>query len=139
MNTYRELGYAFEMTKQYAKALAAYQKGLSLARSVPVRHRHGAAFELERSGDTVARLKPVAFEGLRMGVGIDEAGRDHETRDVDGGAADKRCAAHRRDSRAADADVADGVGPRLWIHDASACEHQVEGLVLRGIDALDEK
>jgi len=31
INVYRELGYAYEVTKQYAKALAAYQKGLSLA------------------------------------------------------------------------------------------------------------
>ena len=31
INIYRELGYAYEITKQYAKALAAYQKGLSLA------------------------------------------------------------------------------------------------------------
>jgi tetratricopeptide (TPR) repeat protein len=28
---YRELGYAYEVTKQYAKALGAYEKGLSLA------------------------------------------------------------------------------------------------------------
>jgi tetratricopeptide (TPR) repeat protein len=31
INVYRELGYAFEVMKQYAKALGAYQKGLSLA------------------------------------------------------------------------------------------------------------
>jgi Flp pilus assembly protein TadD len=31
INIYRELGYAYEITKQYAKALAAYEKGLSLA------------------------------------------------------------------------------------------------------------
>jgi tetratricopeptide (TPR) repeat protein len=31
INIYRELGYAYEVTKQYAKALGAYQKGLSLA------------------------------------------------------------------------------------------------------------
>jgi tetratricopeptide (TPR) repeat protein len=31
INVYRELGYAFEITRQYAKALAAYQKGLTLA------------------------------------------------------------------------------------------------------------
>ena len=31
VNVYRELGYAFEITKQYAKALTAYEKGLSLA------------------------------------------------------------------------------------------------------------
>jgi len=30
VNVYRELGYAYEVTKQYAKALGAYQKGLSL-------------------------------------------------------------------------------------------------------------
>jgi Flp pilus assembly protein TadD len=33
VNIYRELGYAYEITKQYAKALAAYQKGLALAPS----------------------------------------------------------------------------------------------------------
>ena len=31
VNVYRELGYAYEVTKQYAKALAAYQKGAALA------------------------------------------------------------------------------------------------------------
>ena len=31
VNVFRELGYAYEVTKQYAKALAAYEKGLSLA------------------------------------------------------------------------------------------------------------
>jgi tetratricopeptide (TPR) repeat protein len=30
-NIYRELGYAYEVTKQYSKALAAYQKGSALA------------------------------------------------------------------------------------------------------------
>lgn len=35
VNVYRELGYAFEVTKQYAKALAAYQKGATLAPSDP--------------------------------------------------------------------------------------------------------
>ena len=33
VNVYRELGYALEVTKQYAKALAAYQKGAALAPS----------------------------------------------------------------------------------------------------------
>jgi len=28
INVYRELGYAYEITKQYAKALAVYEKGL---------------------------------------------------------------------------------------------------------------
>jgi len=31
VNVYRELGYAYEVTKQYAKALGVYQKGLTLA------------------------------------------------------------------------------------------------------------
>ena len=31
VNVYRELGYAYEVTKQYAKALAVYQKGATLA------------------------------------------------------------------------------------------------------------
>ena len=31
INVYRELGYAYEVTKQYAKALGVYQKGLTLA------------------------------------------------------------------------------------------------------------
>ena len=31
VNIYRELGYAYEVTKQYAKALAVYQKGAALA------------------------------------------------------------------------------------------------------------
>ena len=31
VNIYRELGYAYEITKQYAKALGAYQKGIALA------------------------------------------------------------------------------------------------------------
>src|SRR5215216_3500492 len=35
VNVYRELGYAFEVTKQYAKALAVYQKGAALAPSDP--------------------------------------------------------------------------------------------------------
>ena len=35
VNIYRELGYAFEVTKQYAKALAAYQKGAALAPADP--------------------------------------------------------------------------------------------------------
>ena len=35
VNIYRELGYALEVTKQYAKALAAYQKGATLAPSDP--------------------------------------------------------------------------------------------------------
>ena len=30
-NIYRELGYAYEVSKQYAKALTAYQKGAELA------------------------------------------------------------------------------------------------------------
>jgi len=35
VNVYRELGYAFEVTKQYAKAMGAYQKGLALAPNDP--------------------------------------------------------------------------------------------------------
>jgi tetratricopeptide (TPR) repeat protein len=35
VNIYRELGYAFEVTKQYAKAMGAYQKGLALAPNDP--------------------------------------------------------------------------------------------------------
>ncbi len=31
VNVYRELGYAYEVTKLYAKALGAYQKGAALA------------------------------------------------------------------------------------------------------------
>ena len=31
INVYRELGYAYEVTKQYAKALGVYEKGLGLA------------------------------------------------------------------------------------------------------------
>ncbi len=48
VNVYRELGYAFEVTKQYAKALAAYQKGASLAPSDP---------DLKES---IERVKPFA-------------------------------------------------------------------------------
>jgi len=33
VNIYRELGYAYEVSKQYAKALGAYQKGAELAPS----------------------------------------------------------------------------------------------------------
>ena len=43
VNIYRELGYAFEVTKQYAKALAAYQKGAALAPADPdLRNRSNA-------------------------------------------------------------------------------------------------
>jgi Flp pilus assembly protein TadD len=35
VNVYRELGYAYEVTKQYAKAMGAYQKGLALAPNDP--------------------------------------------------------------------------------------------------------
>ena len=35
VNVYRELGYAYEVTKNYAKASAAYQKGLALAPNDP--------------------------------------------------------------------------------------------------------
>jgi hypothetical protein len=31
VNVYRELGYAYEISKQYAKALEVYQKGAQLA------------------------------------------------------------------------------------------------------------
>jgi cytochrome c-type biogenesis protein CcmH/NrfG len=31
VNIYRELGYALEVSKQYAKALAAYERGAALA------------------------------------------------------------------------------------------------------------
>ena len=48
MNVYREMGYAYEVTKQYAKALAAYQKGSSLAPSDP---------DLKES---IERVKPFA-------------------------------------------------------------------------------
>src|ERR1043166_4765573 len=48
VNIYRELGYAFEVTKQYAKALAAYQKGAALAPSDP---------DLKES---IERVKPFA-------------------------------------------------------------------------------
>jgi len=48
VNVYRELGYAYEVTKQYAKALAAYQKGSSLAPSDP---------DLKES---IERVKPFA-------------------------------------------------------------------------------
>ena len=33
VNVYRELGYAYEVSKQYGKALVAYQKGSDLAPS----------------------------------------------------------------------------------------------------------
>jgi hypothetical protein len=48
VNVYRELGYAFEVTKQFAKALAAYQKGAALAPSDP---------DLK---DSIERVKPFA-------------------------------------------------------------------------------
>jgi len=48
VNVYRELGYAYEVTKQYAKALGAYQKGSSLAPSDP---------DLKES---IERVKPFA-------------------------------------------------------------------------------
>ena len=48
VNVYREMGYAYEVTKQYAKALAAYQKGSSLAPSDP---------DLKES---IERVKPFA-------------------------------------------------------------------------------
>jgi len=48
VNVYRELGYAFEVTKQYLKASNAYQKGLSLAPNDP---------DLK---EAVERVKPFA-------------------------------------------------------------------------------
>ncbi|HEX5603050.1 MAG TPA: tetratricopeptide repeat protein [Pyrinomonadaceae bacterium] len=48
VNVYREMGYAYEVTKQYAKALAAYQKGSSLAPADP---------DLKES---IERVKPFA-------------------------------------------------------------------------------
>jgi len=48
VNVYRELGYAYEVTKQYAKALAAYEKGLALAPNDP---------DLK---EAVERVKPFA-------------------------------------------------------------------------------
>jgi Flp pilus assembly protein TadD len=35
VNVYRELGYAYEVTKQYAKARDAYQRGATLAPNDP--------------------------------------------------------------------------------------------------------
>jgi len=35
VNVYRELGYAYEVSKQYGKALDAYRKGLNLRPSDP--------------------------------------------------------------------------------------------------------
>jgi Flp pilus assembly protein TadD len=48
VNIYRELGYAHEVTKQYAKALAAYQRGAALAPNDP---------DLKES---IERVKPFA-------------------------------------------------------------------------------
>ncbi len=48
VNIYRELGYAFEVTKQYAKARTAYEKGLALAPNDP---------DLKES---IERVKPFA-------------------------------------------------------------------------------
>jgi Flp pilus assembly protein TadD len=35
VNVYRELGYAYEVSRQYAKALEAYRKGLNLLPNDP--------------------------------------------------------------------------------------------------------
>jgi tetratricopeptide (TPR) repeat protein len=48
VNVYRELGYAYEVSKQYAKALGAYQRGSALAPSDP---------DLKES---IERVKPFA-------------------------------------------------------------------------------
>ena len=48
VNVYRELGYAYEVSKQYAKALGAYQRGAALAPSDP---------DLKES---IERVKPFA-------------------------------------------------------------------------------
>ena len=48
VNIYRELGYAFEVTKQYTKALNAYQRGAALAPA-------DADFK-----ESIERVKPVA-------------------------------------------------------------------------------
>jgi Flp pilus assembly protein TadD len=48
VNVYRELGYAYEVTKQYAKALGAYQRGAALAPNDP---------DLKES---IERVKPFA-------------------------------------------------------------------------------
>jgi tetratricopeptide (TPR) repeat protein len=48
VNVYRELGYAYEVSKQYAKALGAYQKGSALAPNDP---------DLKES---IERVKPFA-------------------------------------------------------------------------------
>ena len=63
-----------------ADGRAVVEERLALARSIPVVHRHRAAFELERRRDAVARLELVAFEGLRVGVRVDEPRRDDEAR-----------------------------------------------------------
>jgi tetratricopeptide (TPR) repeat protein len=48
VNVYRELGYAYEVSKQYGKALGAYQRGSALAPSDP---------DLKES---IERVKPFA-------------------------------------------------------------------------------
>ncbi|HEU4432487.1 MAG TPA: tetratricopeptide repeat protein [Pyrinomonadaceae bacterium] len=48
VNIYRELGYAYEVSKQYAKALGAYQRGSALAPNDP---------DLK---DSIERVKPFA-------------------------------------------------------------------------------
>ncbi len=62
---------------------AVVQERLAVALAIPLVDRHRAAFQLERGGHAVARLKPVALERLRMRMGIDEAGRDDEPGDID--------------------------------------------------------
>jgi hypothetical protein len=125
-----------------ADGRAVVEQGLTLARAVPVADRHGAAFELQRRCDTVARLELVALEALRVSVRVDETRRDHEAGGVERGFAEQGCGAHRGNLRPADADVPHAVETRFGIDDPSTRHDEIErgsGLCDVSVDCADRR
>src|SRR5256885_11685435 len=61
---------------------AVIDERAAVALRVPARHREGPDLELERRGHAVVRIVSVALGILPVGMEVDEAGGDHEPRDV---------------------------------------------------------
>lgn len=88
-------------------------------------HRQGARLELERGGDPVERLQPLARDVLAVAVQVDEPRAHDEPRGVDGGGSGKGLLADLPDGTAGDPDVADRIEAGLGVDHPAAAEDEV--------------
>ena len=118
---------------QMANRGAVMDDGIAFARRDPIGDRVDAELELQSGGDAVQRLETVAHRILSMCVQIDETGSEDQAARLDDLGCLERGLGDGHDRAVGDANVADGVEPRLRIHDACVAENELGGIRRRGL------